>query len=75
MSDSEFGLTVDDKFTLLFGQVSRIIMYLQSKDPNYINNANAIHNDQMEKMEGIFTPEYTKVLTDKAKNLINKGEL
>ena len=73
MSDRQEIFTVDEKFSLLFGQVARIIMYLQSKDPNYIENANSIHNDQMEKMEGIFTPEYTKILTDKAKDLINRG--
>ena len=75
MSDNEDVFTVDEKFNLLFGQVARIIMYLQSKDPDYIDNANAIHNDHIEKMEGIFTPEYTQTLTHTAKRLLNRGEL
>lgn len=67
MSDLENAfLTIDEKINLLFGQVSRIILYLNSKDPNYSAISHELlkfHNEKIKE----FSPEYVHEMYAKVK--------
>ncbi len=63
------SLTDKQKFSLLFGQVSRIMLYLEHKDPEYFSIANYLIEEHREKARE-FSPEFLDMMYREVKEFI-----
>lgn len=65
----ETGLSNEERFSLLFGEVTRILLYLKHVDSDYCRIANALFESYKENKLKDLSQEYVDIMIQKIREL------